>query len=421
MRLGAGAPREHAPDRFVVQPLAVVADGDDHVLLHLLGLERDRPGLRFAQAGALVRRFQPVIDGVAQQVDERVFDLLQHPFVQFHIPAGDGEGGLLAGRVRQVAHHPPERSGDGAERQHSRALDLIFQRVDGERELHGIVGVFAPHVVDQRDHFAQVVLACCQVGEQARRIAAQVVIGGVTDGTAVHATVGFAHGEPFFLPIAHRLLRVLHLRQPLFGADAGDVQFAELRHQRVEFRRVDADGLHVGSAFSAQCGRFLGDHRIVLSCFCRCGGRFWLRVSPGCGRRRSQEWLGGGWFRAAEGIQRGHGLGGVRWRRGCAGLERFLDILDGVQHPIAGCEQRGRQLDGLLVHTVEHVFQRVRHLRHHVDADGPRSAFEAVRRAEDRPQRLGFLRAIQPVLFQSQQSIGHRLDVFGQFCTKTGD
>ena len=100
--------------------------------------------------------------------------------------------------------------------------------------------------MDARACVAHAFLAVGNVVQQPEHVFVQPAITVAICLPARQAAIGAAGGQPFFLPQAHGLLELAHLRQPLLGADLGDQQLAQLRHQRIQFADTDADGLVTG-------------------------------------------------------------------------------------------------------------------------------------------------------------------------------
>ena len=104
----------------------------------------DRPRARLAGGFAIVGRLQPVIDRVADHVDQRVAQLVDHPLVQLGLLAADLERHLLARGEAEVADHPPEPLEQRADRHHpgvehpflepvgdpAQAVDRLGQRLE---------------------------------------------------------------------------------------------------------------------------------------------------------------------------------------------------------------------------------------------------------------------------------------------------
>ncbi len=77
-----------------------------------------------------------MIDGVAQQVDQRILHFLEDALVDLHVLAADHELGLLALVAGEVAHHFRQQRAERGERQHQQLLgvlqEIIHQLADDE-------------------------------------------------------------------------------------------------------------------------------------------------------------------------------------------------------------------------------------------------------------------------------------------------
>ena len=69
------------------------------------GLELDQPFNRLAHRDALVRRFNAVIDRIAQQMSQRRFELFQYVAIHLGLFAVDFQPHLFAKGAAQVTHH----------------------------------------------------------------------------------------------------------------------------------------------------------------------------------------------------------------------------------------------------------------------------------------------------------------------------
>ncbi len=147
---GGGQPplHRHLPDPLLVQAGPVVLDHDLHVVAALGGLEPHPPDLRLAGPPAHLRRLDAVVDGVADEVHERIRQLLHDELVQLHVPAHDHEVDLLAHLAGQLAHHARQLVEDLVEGDHPHLEDpglqlgqLAFQRPAEELQLAALGGV----------------------------------------------------------------------------------------------------------------------------------------------------------------------------------------------------------------------------------------------------------------------------------------
>src|SRR5262249_30454534 len=71
-----------AADALTVDTPAVIADGDHHAVAAVRGQERHRAGAGLPARLAIIGRLQAVVDRVADHVDQRVGELVDHPLVQ---------------------------------------------------------------------------------------------------------------------------------------------------------------------------------------------------------------------------------------------------------------------------------------------------------------------------------------------------
>jgi hypothetical protein len=69
----------------------------------------------------------PVIDAVANQVHERITDLLEHGLVELGVAPGHLELDLLAEPLRQIPNHSRKATEDEADRHHAHAHDALLQ------------------------------------------------------------------------------------------------------------------------------------------------------------------------------------------------------------------------------------------------------------------------------------------------------
>ena len=94
---------------------------------------RMTPSVGLLAARALVRRLDPVIDGVAEQVPERRVELDEHVAVHLRGLARDLEPHLLAERLGHVADHARKSDDAVGKRSHpagERSLVQAMRQVD---------------------------------------------------------------------------------------------------------------------------------------------------------------------------------------------------------------------------------------------------------------------------------------------------
>ena len=89
-----------------VDPASVVGDGQGDLVARLTRGKLEQADFTLVRFEAFARAFEPVIDGIADDMGERVADHLDHFAVEFDFAAFEIDHDLLAELVRQVAHEP---------------------------------------------------------------------------------------------------------------------------------------------------------------------------------------------------------------------------------------------------------------------------------------------------------------------------
>src|SRR3546814_14610647 len=74
------------------------------------GIQRHRTTDVLAGGAALIRRFKTMIEAVANQMRERIADLLDHALVEFGALADQLQAHLLAKLAGEIVDHARERS-----------------------------------------------------------------------------------------------------------------------------------------------------------------------------------------------------------------------------------------------------------------------------------------------------------------------
>ncbi len=106
---------------------AVVADFDVHLAAFVVGAHRQAAFLGLAGGAADRRKFDAVVDGVADQMGQRVFHRLDQAFVEFGFLAFHVHPHLLAATDRQVTHHAGEFGPDVVDGLHPGAHDAFLE------------------------------------------------------------------------------------------------------------------------------------------------------------------------------------------------------------------------------------------------------------------------------------------------------
>src|SRR5436309_794186 len=120
-------------------PMVVVRDGDRDAGALALRRQHDFAFGRLAAPPPLGRRLDAVVHGVAQQVHERIAQLVQDRPVELDLLALDPERHLLAELARHVAHQPRKPVEHLPHRRHARLENLRLQVGREARDLDGDV------------------------------------------------------------------------------------------------------------------------------------------------------------------------------------------------------------------------------------------------------------------------------------------
>ncbi len=132
-----------------VDALAVVRHLDDHLAAGVVGAQRQHAVGGLAGRGPFGGRLDAVVDGVADQVRQRVLDRLEQAAVELGVAADHLQTDLLAAGRREVAHHPRDLGPDVLDRLHARLHDAFLQLGGDQAEPLGGPGQVDVTVVGQ--------------------------------------------------------------------------------------------------------------------------------------------------------------------------------------------------------------------------------------------------------------------------------
>src|SRR6185437_7337260 len=118
-----------------IDPAAVVLHAHRHHLPFARDRERELPRALLPRAHSVVRLLDAVVRSVAQQVNDRLADLVEHRAIELDLAANQRELDLLAERVRGVADETRETVEHLANRHHAARHDLLVQLGDEPRRL----------------------------------------------------------------------------------------------------------------------------------------------------------------------------------------------------------------------------------------------------------------------------------------------
>ncbi len=114
-------------DVVQIEAASVVGDLHRDDLATARDGQRDAPFARLAERFALAGRFETVVDGIAQDVQQRIDELVQHVDVDEDVGAGDDERGLFVGRRGRLAHVALQARHDRLDRGHARLRRKMLQ------------------------------------------------------------------------------------------------------------------------------------------------------------------------------------------------------------------------------------------------------------------------------------------------------
>ena len=320
-----------------IQPFAIIAHSNHHLVARLLQVDFDVAGRLFAGLCALIGRFDAMHHGVAQQMFKGRRDTLDDVAIHGRVSARDIQCNLLAVFFGGLAHHAIQAFGQAVELDHSRAQQIALQFARLTRlndqvvfgRLHGAnhVTLHRGHVIDRFGHHARQFLHAGKAVEFQR-----VEVGG-RFGRLRHARLHLRFSLQLHIPqlgtqsaqaaihIGHGLAQLLH-----FGLQAGAADHDLARAAQHAIKHV---GTHPHLRLYQRLRRWHRRRKMLLQCRnsplrgdCRrrrcecidwggcadscCGRRCWLLLFGAVKRRRA---FGGGHLRW-------HGVD----RRGCSRL-----------------------------------------------------------------------------------------------------
>src|SRR5215831_32101 len=143
-------------DAFVVNSPAIIFDFDVDVIAAMIGAQCDSADFRFAGERAPIGEFDSVRNGVADEMYERIGNLLNDVVVKLGFAAEKIEFDKLAGRLCGVANGAGKTRVESADWHHARSGNFVLQVV---RELCKFVDIAfnsANETAKLREHFVDV-------------------------------------------------------------------------------------------------------------------------------------------------------------------------------------------------------------------------------------------------------------------------
>ena len=114
-------------DALVIEPLAIIAYRDDYPRTLTRKVEVDAAFGRFAGGSPVPGKFDTVIHRIAQQMEQRIGQFIEHVSVHLNIAAGDDQRGLLAGLHTGLAHIARQARSQRADRGETGRNDLMLE------------------------------------------------------------------------------------------------------------------------------------------------------------------------------------------------------------------------------------------------------------------------------------------------------
>ena len=152
-RVGVGLRHQSLLHRLVanldrIEPFAVVLDLDHDAIASMHRVERDGAFGRLAGRHADLRQFDAVVGRIADDVNQRIAELVDHSLVELGVFAVNHEADFFIVRAADVAYDPLESREQRTDRHHARVHHALLNAVRHAVELmHGL-----EQFVDRRPH-----------------------------------------------------------------------------------------------------------------------------------------------------------------------------------------------------------------------------------------------------------------------------
>ena len=247
-------------DFLNIDPCPVVRHRELHLAaIHGRHGDRDRGARRLAGGGAPVGRLDAVIDGIPQQMDEWILEILEDALVDRDVLAPDHQLRLLALIAAEIPHQLGKRGRAGGERKQQQLLGVLQQVVDEPLD-HVAVLLCGPrepcHMSFERLDVVGTPIGEVEQPRQRRTVHVPDIAGRGADGRlAERARLRF-HCRPLVFPRLESVRKLTHVLCPLRRGELGREKLLSLHEHRVELRDPDAHGV-------ARCGAavFRGERR----------------------------------------------------------------------------------------------------------------------------------------------------------------
>ena len=185
-----------------------------------------------------------MIHRVAQQVQQRRFDLLEDRAINLGLAALDDQVYVLAELAREVTNHPRERIEYRGRGHHARAPHVVLQIGGDLRHAPAIAFQLPPQPGEFAPRRAQAGFVRFEKFKQDGEFRRMGCVRNFPISARLKRRQQFAKRRadlaPGRLPILDLLEQRTRLDYKLIAADARDLQFANLREQRVQLGHRDA-------------------------------------------------------------------------------------------------------------------------------------------------------------------------------------
>ncbi len=114
---------------IAIYAAAVVPDFNHHLIALVISLKRKRAIFRFAERNAFSRRLNAVVDGIAQDMGERLSHRVEDAFIEVGVFSADFKTDLASAGLGHVTHQTWEPAEELLHRDHADFHDGLLQLV----------------------------------------------------------------------------------------------------------------------------------------------------------------------------------------------------------------------------------------------------------------------------------------------------
>ena len=229
-------------DLFEVDAGPIVADRDfDFVAVDRRHGDSDRGLRRFAGAPPLLGRLDAMIDAIAQQVNERILQLLEDALVDRDFLAADREDRLFALVAAQVPNDLEQQGTDRGQRQHEQLLRVFQQLIDQLCHQQAILVRAAAQSGHTAFEGSNVVVIPVEELRQIMRIRRRDTVRGLL-ATLPQPAHPRLNSAPLLAPLLEAGFQRCEIRRPLVRGEFRRQHFFRLQQTCVEGAHGNANG-----------------------------------------------------------------------------------------------------------------------------------------------------------------------------------